>query len=224
MSCGERHARAPRSGGGAVSAKWPLAMVALLLVACAKESVPPVSGDLPDAAGAWEGAASPVDGSGGIDARADFQAMIASYGSWSSPTSEPIAVSSHIFALCRGPTPFEQAFSVSEHGHHRLIREWDNESAWASMVDADTGPFLPGAAIVKEKLVPRDGGLAVVALGLMIKRQPGFDPAHGDWDFAYWEQEAGLESGPAQSAHCGDCHAAARGTDFVFAHSLAPGR
>jgi len=83
---------------------------------------------------------------------------------------------------------------------------------------------MKGAAIVKEKLVRGDGGLLVVALGLMFKRRAGFDAAHGDWDFAYWEKGPGLQSGEVQSAHCGDCHTAACGTDFVFAASFLPGK
>jgi hypothetical protein len=168
--------------------------------------------------------APPSDDSATADPRADFQAMIARYKSWSSPNPEPIDVSSYIFALCRAPSPLEKAFSTSEHGNRRSIREWDNDLARASLGDSGKYPFGPGAAIVKEKLVRDDGGFSVVALGLMFKRGPGFDAAHGDWDFAYWEEGSGLLNGAVQSAHCGDCHTAARDTDFVFAAGLIPGK
>jgi hypothetical protein len=219
-------ARAKRALSRAASALWPLTVITLVN-ACAKEGPADTGGAdgarLPTDAASDE-PAPPSNDVGKLDPRADFQAMISQYKIWSSPTREPIAVSSYIFALCRAPTPLEQAFSTSEHGNHRLIREWDNDLALASMGDSGKYPFAPGAAIVKEKLVRGDGGLSVVALGLMFKRGPGFDAAHGDWDFAYWEQGSGLLSGAAQSAHCGDCHTAARGTDFVFAASLMPGR
>ena len=55
----------------------------------------------------------------------------------------------------------------------------------------------------------------MVALGLMIKRGPGFDPAHGDWDFGYWEPASGLASGAEPAQHCGNCHAGSK-TDYVF--------
>ena len=187
----------------AASALGSVTVITFLATACAKD-------------GPAE-PAPPSDDSGNVDPRADFQAMIAQYQSWSSPTPGPTDVSAYIFALCRAPTPLEQAFSTSEHGNHRWIREWDNDLALASMGDSGRYPFAPGAAIVKEKLLRGDGGgLSVVALGLMFKRGPGFNANYGDWDFAYWEQGSGLLSGAVQSAHCGDCHTAARGTDFVF--------
>ena len=208
------------------SALGPL-VITFLTTACAKDGPADTSGAdgsrLPTDAASDE-PAPPSDDAGTTDRRADFHTMIAEYESWSSPNPEPIAVSSYLFALCRAPTPLEQAFSTSEHGNHRLIREWDNALAVGSMGDSGRYPFAPGAAIVKEKLVRSDGGLLVVALGLMFKRRPGFDAAHGDWDFAYWEQGSGLLSGAVQSAHCADCHTAARETDFVFAASLMPGK
>jgi Cytochrome P460 len=58
--------------------------------------------------------------------------------------------------------------------------------------------------------------LGVVALGIMSKREPGFDPGNGDWDYGYWEAGPGLLRSPAQAAHCGGCHTGAADTDFVF--------
>jgi hypothetical protein len=203
----------------AASALGPLTVITFLVTACTKDGPADTSGAdcarLPTDAAADE-SAPPSDDSGTVDPRADFQAMIAQYQSWSSPTPGPINVSASIFTLCRIPTPLERAFSTSEHGNYRFIREWDNDLALASLGDSGRYPFAPGAAIVKEKLLPGDGGLFVVALGLMFKRGPGFDTAHGDWDFAYWEQGSGLLSGAVQSGHCSDCHTAASGTDFVF--------
>ena len=58
----------------------------------------------------------------------------------------------------------------------------------------------------------------------MIKRESGYDPAHGDWEYRYdrrWpEADKGVVWG--KLASCIDCHA--RGTDYLFRPYLAPAR
>ena len=69
---------------------------------------------------------------------------------------------------------------------------------------------------MKEKLrFTGDDEFTVMALGLMIKRGAGFDPANGDWKFGYWESASGLSSGDEPAQHCGGCHASSK-TDHVF--------
>jgi hypothetical protein len=51
-------------------------------------------------------------------------------------------------------------------------------------------------------------------VGGMVKRAAGFDPAHGDWEYFYFEDPAHIESGAI--ATCTGCHASARATDYVF--------
>jgi hypothetical protein len=137
------------------------------------------------------------------------------YQSWARATAEPQAISVEIFSLCRAPSDAEQAFVQSEHGKNLYLQDWLNPKAMRGR-DATGQTFEPGAAIVKQKLAAdAQGQLAVVALGVMIKRDRGFDAAHGDWEFGYWEQSPGLKAGPAEATHCGGCHASAP-TDFVF--------
>jgi hypothetical protein len=47
----------------------------------------------------------------------------------------------------------------------------------------------------------------------MIKRPPGYDPDHGNWEFFYFEDPVKIESG--KIASCVDCHNIAR-QDHVF--------
>jgi hypothetical protein len=49
----------------------------------------------------------------------------------------------------------------------------------------------------------------------MVKQPAGFDPAHGDWEYGYWEAATGLQSDAAATRHCGDCHNQAA-SDRVF--------
>jgi hypothetical protein len=141
--------------------------------------------------------------------------LLERYRAWSPQPAMPQSISAEIFSLCRLPTSLEQSFADSEHGQGRYLQDWLNDSA-RSMFESKRTPFAVGAAIVKEKLASDSTGkLVLAARGLMIKREPGFDPAHGDWEFGYWEPAVGLSSGPESARACGGCHAGA-GTDFVF--------
>lgn len=87
-------------------------------------------------------------------------------------------------------------------------------------------PAYPvGAIVVKEK--HRSSGattradrssavdsFTVDGVGGMIKRPPGYDPAHGDWEYFYFEDPRHIEAG--RMASCVQCHAAAADRDHVF--------
>jgi hypothetical protein len=185
-------------------------LLALLTTACSGGSSPGTSG----AGGAPEGG---VGGQAGVnDTALSVERAIADYRTWQPRTAQPIAISAEIFSLCRLPTLPEQQFASSEHGQGRALLDWLTPGAAAGFAAQGAAPFSVGAAIVKEKLVTSAAGYALAALGVMIKRPPGFDAAHGDWEFAYWEQAPGLLKGPDEAEYCGGCHAGPGATDFVF--------
>jgi len=117
--------------------------------------------------------------------------------------------------LCRLPTAAEEAFVDSEHGDSLYLLDWLNQEALQGFAAGDGAPFPVGAAIVKEKLVLTGADYELAALGMMVKREAGFDAARGDWQFGYWSTEAGLLAGADENAYCGGCHASST-TDFVF--------
>jgi hypothetical protein len=146
-----------------------------------------------------------------------FESIMADYRTWRPRAAAPEPISAYIFGLCRLPTPHEQAFSESEHGRERYVLDWANDAAAPGFAAQGAPPFAAGATIVKEKLLPSaGGGFVLAALGIMTKRQPGFDAASGDWEYGYWEPQSGLIRTPALTAHCNGCHAGAADTDFVF--------
>ena len=50
--------------------------------------------------------------------------------------------------------------------------------------------------------------------GGMIKRAPGYDPEHGDWEYFFFEDIAKIEHG--KIASCVNCHHGAKDKDHVF--------
>jgi hypothetical protein len=169
------------------------------------------------ATGGAAGAAEPggAGGAGGAAEELGLEEVRQGYKSFTQRTDEPEPISSEIFGLCRAPSAAEQQFAESVHGKELYLLDWLNEEAQAGYAEKGNAAFPVGAAIVKEKLVRSGTSYEVAALGIMIKRAAGFDSAHGDWEFGYWEPAAGLVAGASEATYCGACHASSS-TDFVF--------
>jgi hypothetical protein len=174
-----------------------------------------VGGTPDEAAGGAAGA--------GDSATLDVQTILNSYRNWAPQTAEPVNVSGYIFGLCRLPTLPEQAFAESEHGDGRYLQDWANPAAVEGIAARGAPAFAAGSVIVKEKYAELpDSEADLVAIGLMIKREPGFNPARGDWDYAYFEPELGVVQTEEQSVYCAGCHSGASATDHVYVDGLKP--
>ena len=120
--------------------------------------------------------------------------------------------------LCIGrPQKPVQDTSKTKGPHaHTAITIYMNDSA-ASTFTAANKPYPVGAIIVKEKKASNSNLHPIQAhdgVGGMIKRAPGYDPDHGDWEYFYFEDPTKIESGKIES--CIQCHAGAAANDHVF--------
>jgi hypothetical protein len=183
---------------------------------CLRDAASDIEGTNPDDAASADIATT--DGpSAGDAASLSFESIIAEYRGWHPLAASPQPISAYIFGLCRAPSLREQAFADSVHGQSRYLLDWANPLAAEGLARKGVPAFAAGSVIVKEKLVGSgDGGFSVVGLGIMVKRELGFDRAQGDWDYAYWEERPGLVHTAEQTVHCGDCHVSAQDTDYVF--------
>ena len=153
----------------------------------------------------------------------EIQGLLDTYHTYYPQTPEPVSVSGYIFSLCRLPTLRETEFLNSIHGDGRYLQDWANPLAAQALANGAPVTFPVGSVIVKEKYAgPKTVTPDLVAIGMMIKRSPGFDSAHGDWDYAYYEPALGIVQTAEQSAYCANCHAGAAATDYVFVDGLKP--
>lgn len=140
------------------------------------------------------------------------------YPSWTLVTPNPVPVPLSLWLLCRHPNREELAEAERAHGDHahHVVSIFVNGLAAAHFADASAA-MPPGSIVVKEKL----DGDEVAAVAAMIKREAGFSPETGDWEFLYASKtsERG-ESKPLQ-AHCGGCHGAVKSTDWLFRSYLS---
>jgi len=153
----------------------------------------------------------------------DVSQIAATYRTLRSMTKEPVFVDPGLAMLCRGASQaeVEAARKASGPHAHTAVSIFMNDGA-ASAFGKPNATYPVGSIIVKEKKAleyrsatqpgewskPNDG------VGGMIKRPSGYDPAHGDWEYFYFEDATKVESGKMNS--CIQCHDGAAGKDYVF--------
>lgn len=137
-------------------------------------------------------------------------------------TEKTVFVNPELALLCRTVTPAEVEATRTLFGPHgnTSILVYMNQTA-ADALNHHVTPFPVGSVIVKQKVslgYQRSDGISVGAgttgVGGMVKRSPGYDPTHGDWEYFYVEGKEPLESGRLPT--CVTCHSSARDRDHVF--------
>ena len=102
-------------------------------------------------------------------------------------------------------------------------------------IEAKSFPVPVGTIIVKEKMshaafrLPAESSpgdstprLRLEALAAMIKREPGYDPGGGDWEYVYVPEPGGQVT-RGTIANCKNCHARKQSTDFLYLSYLGSG-
>jgi len=147
------------------------------------------------------------------------------YRSWYCDTPEAKDMATAVAASCIGPPSWDMN-PVNPHVP-RLFKIYVNPTGKAAFISLNRDAFPIGSMIVKEKYVaptrkdtdwfirklPK--GARPELLTVMIKREKGFDPANGDWEYQ-------VASGDAQKSnakgleHCAKCHQDLADQDYVF--------
>ena len=160
-------------------------------------------------------ACTPKDSEASLTTATDFETIRANYRDWIAIQENPTNVSMMIFTLCRLPSESEMAFAESEEHGKFFLRDYFNDVGFEALTN-QTETFPVGTIIVKEKF--REISEAwdnPEALGMMIKRDEGFNSASNDWEFLYWDEAGVLWEGIETTASCQACHSEAE-RDFVF--------
>jgi hypothetical protein len=135
----------------------------------------------------------------------EMSVIAQSYKSLQSMTLTPVAISHQLSALCIDTSAYEKKiFSETVAAHSAHISIFMNDAA-AKAFEVSK-PYPIGSTIVKQKETSGIGG--------MVKRPPGYDPDHGDWEYFYFEDPKEIAAGTIST--CVNCHAGAKATDHVF--------
>lgn len=142
------------------------------------------------------------------------------FRTWSKVTEMPYPMSPQTTALCIQPTPAQlrdRAKPILKElgGPHRdyYADVWVNPVGKKAMIEG--GVFPVGSAIVKEKLSHLSLGSAEMSTA-MIKREQGFNPECGDWEFLTLDGPGKRITSRGRTASCMGCHKTQGKNDFTF--------
>lgn len=140
------------------------------------------------------------------------------FATWPRVTEKPIPVSPRLSMLC-AVLPADDARArhtaaiAGSHLDHAIVVRVSPEA----MAAYREGRELPaGAVVVKEKYDDPSASGPLRAYGVMIKRAAGYDPAGGDWEYAFATLGSDAASARGRLSGCAGCHAKARRTDYLF--------
>jgi hypothetical protein len=76
--------------------------------------------------------------------------------------------------------------------------------------------WCEGSVIVKEKIGTHFEGRKPLLYTLMKKREPGYNPAVGDWEFSVVSGNGTQLEAIGKLENCQSCHISKKDSDFVF--------
>jgi len=149
---------------------------------------------------------------------------------WIKVNEQPHYLSSYVDSLCRIAIreDFESERKRNPHAS-TYITVYVNKIGREAMFATGAPRFPKGSVIVKEKIekpLNPDGlnigpkepleNLRPSLYTLMIKREPGYNPAVGDWEFAVASGKDFRVEATGKLESCQACHLEKRDQDFVF--------
>lgn len=154
---------------------------------------------------------SPVYAS--VEAQSDDLARVlnalSKYRTWTLVNPAPVMMDPAVAALCAAP------LSRPANPHqNKFISVYVNEAGREAMMTRLAPEFPQGSLIVKEKLSSKESQSPEL-LTAMFKREKGYNPKSGDWEYLLLDGAASKIIERGRLASCASCHAAYSSTDYV---------
>jgi hypothetical protein len=149
-------------------------------------------------------------------AETDGASEIRGYREWTLVNTEPAVMDMSTAILCAPADVRGRDIAGQQANPHKdkFIKVFVNDVGRGAMLTERVPQFPRGSVVVKEKL-PNRISTSPELLTVMIKRETGFNPESGDWEYLVFDG-AGTkiaERGRLQS--CQSCHLSYKDTDFV---------
>src|ERR1044072_5447667 len=141
---------------------------------------------------------------------------IRDYKSWTRVHPTALKLPAPINILCAAPTTQQSADSSHQNPHRqRYFIVYVNETGREAMMSQSKPVFPVGSIIVKEKLL-NESDTSPELLTVMVKREKGFNPESGDWEYMVVNGERTKIEGRGKIESCQACHITTGESDYVF--------
>lgn len=136
---------------------------------------------------------------------------------WTQVNSEPYYISSRVDIQCAMPMAIDYERVRKSNPHlSTFITVYVNNIGRQAMLAKEVQRFPEGSIIVKEKVGTRQEGKKPVLYTIMRKREPGYNPGVGDWEFAVVDGNGTKLQAIGKLEKCQSCHLEKNDSDFVF--------
>jgi hypothetical protein len=139
-------------------------------------------------------------------------------------TKNPVKMADRVVLLCAS-FPHEQqiadiqkaAGAALENPHREKYAHVFVSPQGAPAMRTNSGVFPLGTIILKEKFSDPAGRVTELFTG-MLKRETGFNPGCGDWEFFTLSADAKNVTSRGKLQSCMECHVEYKDSDFVTKH------
>jgi hypothetical protein len=136
---------------------------------------------------------------------------LSQYRKWTLVNPVPVRMLPAVAALCAAP----MSAPVTQSPHQdKFVSVYVNEAGRSAMMLQLAPEFPTGSMIVKEKLSTGKSQTPEL-LTAMIKREKGYNPQSGDWEYLILDGAASHIVRRGKLADCASCHLAYEKTDYV---------
>ena len=140
--------------------------------------------------------------------------FIAGYKSWTRVNREPQNIPSRIAIQCSMPTREEWSLEKQNPHRDKFVVVYVNSIGRNAMMEQKWPRFPEGSVIVKEKLSTKESTNPEL-LTVMKKREPGYDPDKGDWEYFVFDGTGREMKASGKLQNCQGCHLDEKATDYV---------
>lgn len=145
------------------------------------------------------------------------------YQNWTKVNPQPVLIGSpQVSILCGRPITFDRKRELISPHEDKLITVYVNEIGRQAMMTELKPQFPVGSVIVKEKLSPEKRSGEPELLTVMIKREHGFNPGVGDWEFMAANGAGTTVDARGKLESCQACHVMMKKRDFISPRSYLP--
>lgn len=137
---------------------------------------------------------------------------------WTQVNDKPYHVSTELDSLCSIPMAQDYKREAERAGNPHIaasINVFVNNAGKQAMF-AQQPHFPEGSVIVKQKLASRFEHNQPLLYTVMRKREAGYNPAVGDWEFLVVSGDGKQLQASGKLENCQVCHVGKKDTDFVF--------
>src|SRR5258708_2441309 len=153
-------------------------------------------------------AATTSVGSRQTEAHDNLGPDVSNLSGWTQVNKEPYYISSQVDILCVAPKPADYERERKQNPHaSTYITVFVNAVGSLAMFANPPQRFPEGAIIIKRKFDHSSQNGRPILSTIMIKREAGYNPDAGDWEFAVVSGDGKNVEAKGKLGNCMACHA-----------------